>query len=58
MSKKTNEQDFDPKTNANVISIVKQEDGNYKGYMQKNGAFIEVRQSDPNTVLQALITHA
>ena len=49
--------DFDPNTNANVISIIKQPDGNWIGYTQKNGKTIEVRQGDPGTVLQLLITH-
>ena len=58
MAKKTKDTiDFDPKTNHDAISLVKQPDGNWKGYMTKHGKFIEVRQSDPNTVLQLLITH-
>lgn len=48
---------WNPQRNPDVISIVKQPDGNYKGYMQKNGTLIEVRQGDPGTVLQMLITH-
>lgn len=49
--------DFNPKSNKNVISIIKQEDGNYIGYMTKNGKYITVRQGDPNTVLSLLLTH-
>ena len=49
--------EYNPEKDENVISIIKQEDGNYKGYMQKNGKFIEVREGDPNSVLVALITH-
>ena len=48
--------EYSPEKNDNVITIIKQPDGNYKGYMQKNGKFIEVRQGDPNTVLQMLLT--
>lgn len=47
---------WNPSKNDNVIAIIKQEDGNYKGFMQKNGKLIQVRQSDPNTVMQLLIT--
>ena len=49
--------EYNPELNANAISIIKQEDGNYKGFMQKHGAFIEVRQVDPLTVLMNLLTH-
>lgn len=38
------------------IRIVKQPDGNYKGWMHKNGKFIEIRDIDPNTVLLKLLT--
>jgi hypothetical protein len=48
---------FSPVANSNVISLVKQEDGNWRGFMQKNGQLIQVRQSDPNTVLNMLLTH-
>jgi hypothetical protein len=50
--------EFDPNKDPNVISIIKQEDGNYIGYMNKNGSLITVRQSDPQIVLTYLITHA
>ena len=50
--------DYNPETNDKVISIIKQEDGNYKGYTQKGGKLIEVRQGDPQTVLVMLITHS
>lgn len=54
---------FDPSLNHNVISLIKQEDGNWKGYMFKNGngvqpdGVIEVRDIGPETVLQLLLTH-
>jgi hypothetical protein len=49
--------DYDPNTNPDVISIIRQPDGNYIGYTQKNGKLIQVRQGDPATVLTLLITH-
>lgn len=49
--------DFNPTTNGNVISIIKQPDGNYIGYTKKNGKDITARQGDPATVLTMLITH-
>ncbi len=48
---------WNPMRNENAITIVKDRDGNYRGFMQKNGQFVQVRQGDPNTVLQLLITH-
>lgn len=50
--------EFDPEKNQDVISIVKQKDGNYIGYMMKFGKLIEVRQNDPQIVLQMLLTHS
>ncbi len=49
--------DFNPNTNENVISIIKQADGNYIGYTQKFGSVVTERQGDPMTVLGLLITH-
>lgn len=49
--------EFDPEKNHEVIAIVKQPDGNYIGYMWKFGKLITIRQGDPNTVLQMLLTH-
>jgi hypothetical protein len=51
------ETDYNPETNADAISIIKQPDGNYIGYMNKNGKVVTARQSDPVTVLTLLITH-
>lgn len=47
---------FHPENNHNVISIIKQEDGNWRGFTWKNGRLVQVRQGDPMTVLQLLIT--
>ncbi len=49
---------FDPVSNENVISIIKQDDGNYIGYSQKHGKLITERAGDPSSVLSSLITHA
>lgn len=48
---------FNPNTNPDVISIIRQLDGNYIGYTQKFGKMVEERQGDPMTVLGMLITH-
>jgi len=45
------------KLKENEIRLVQQEDGNWKGFMHKNGKDIEERQSDPQIVLQLLLTH-
>lgn len=48
---------WNPTTNKNAITLIKQEDGNWRGFMQKNGKFIQVRQGDPGTVLSLLLVH-
>jgi hypothetical protein len=48
---------YDPTQNPNVISLIKQDDGNYIGYMNKGGKVVTARQADPHTVLELLITH-
>lgn len=48
---------FDPAENPKAISIVQEEDGNWRGYMRKFGKVITVRQGDPQIVLQMLLTH-
>jgi hypothetical protein len=40
-----------------VFIIIKQKDGNYKGYAWKHGGPIEVRDVGPEIVLQQLLTH-
>lgn len=49
--------EYSPEKNPNVISLVKQTDGNWIGYTQKFGHFIEIRDIGPETVLQKLLTH-
>lgn len=48
---------FDPLKNPDAIALVKQEDGNWKGYMNKNGVVIVVRAVDPQYALQMVLTH-
>jgi hypothetical protein len=47
-----------PDNNADTISIIKQEDGNWKGYMRKFGKLIEVREIKPEDCLIRLLTHS
>lgn len=49
--------EHNPEKNHDAISIIKQPDGNYIGYMYKNGKLITARQGTPETVLVMLITH-
>ena len=46
-----------PKVNENEILLVKQEDGNWKGFMNREGNPLEVREVDPQTCLVRLLTH-
>jgi len=39
------------------IILEKQQDGNWKGRMLKDGNFIEVREQAPEYCLQRLLTH-
>lgn len=48
---------YDPKFNADAISLIKQEDGNWKGWMQRNGKVVEVREQMPEHCLVQLLTH-
>ena len=48
--------DLDPKTNSKVITIMCMPDGNYRGFMQKNGKLHQTRQADPLHVLQMMLT--
>lgn len=47
-----------PKVKEGEILLVKQDDGNWKGYMTREGNPLEVRMIDPYTCLLALLTHA
>lgn len=48
---------FNPKVNDNVISLIKQKDGNWKAYGQKHGKMIELRGVKPEDVLGEFLTH-
>ncbi len=39
------------------ILLVKQDDGNWKGYRNRDGNPLEVREIDPYTCLTKLLTH-
>lgn len=54
---KDNSDMYNPAKNAKAISILEQEDGNWKGEAVRNGKLVEVRAGDPNTVLLMIITH-
>ena len=49
---------FNPQKNEDAIVIVKQTDGNWKGWCQKFGKVVSARQKDPQEVLQLLLTHS
>ncbi len=44
-------------TKEDEILIVKQKDGNWKGWMLKYGKLIEVREVKPEDCLTMLLTH-
>lgn len=56
-SEKKEDSHFNPEKNDKVIALIQQPDGNWKGYANKFGKIIEVRQVDPQIVLQMLLTH-
>lgn len=50
--------EYDPTTNPDAISLIKQADGNWKGWIQKNGTVVEVREIKPEDCLIKLLTHS
>lgn len=46
---------YNPALNHDVISIIKQEDGHWKGYWFKRGNLIETREVAPEHALQQLL---
>lgn len=46
-----------PRVKDGEILIKKQEDGNYKAWMIKDGKQLEVREIDPYNCLMKLLTH-
>lgn len=47
---------FHPENNEGIISLLKRPDGNWRGFMYKNGKLVQSRAIDPQAALQALIT--
>ena len=41
----------------NEIRLIKQSDGNWKGYLLRGKELLEVREIDPQTCLVRLMTH-
>ena len=54
----TQDQEFDPHKNPEVISIIKQRDGNFKLWGQRFGKIIELRGVKPEDVLVEFLTHS
>lgn len=48
---------FSPYENADVICLIKQADGNWRGWMQRFGKVVEVREIKPEDALVKLLTH-
>lgn len=48
---------FNPHENADAISIIRQKDGNWKGWMKRFGRVVEVREVKPEDCLTKLLTH-
>jgi hypothetical protein len=51
------DQEFDPNKNPEVISIIKQRDGNFKLWGQRFGKMVELRGVKPEDVLVEFLTH-
>lgn len=49
--------EYNPDKNPDVVSLIIQTDGNWKGEQRRFGRLISVRGSNPMSVLQALLTH-
>lgn len=47
---------FDPWMNSKAIAMVQDKDGNWRGWMQRFGNVVEIRDIGPETVLQRLLT--
>ncbi len=55
---KNEDEQWNPEKNDNVISIVRQDDGNYKAYKKQHGTLVAVREGDPQSAFTRLLTHA
>jgi hypothetical protein len=49
--------EFNPVKNDTIITIMRDLDGNYRGFTQKYGKLIQVRTAEPNAALTLLMTH-
>jgi hypothetical protein len=47
---------FSPEDNEDVIALLKRPDGNWRGFMHKNGKLVQTRCGTPQEALQGLIT--
>lgn len=54
----TGNQEFNPYKNPEAISIIKQKDGNWKIWGQKNGKMIELRAIKPEDGIVEFLIHA
>lgn len=55
---KSDSDEWNPKLDPNIITLKKQDDGNWKGYTIKNGILIESREQMPEHALLKLQTMA
>ena len=50
-------QETNPEKNEKAISLIEQEDGNWKGFAMKFGKLVEVREVKPEDCLLKILTH-
>ena len=48
--------EWDPRKAEDTICLQKRPDGNWRGFMTKNGKLHQHRDSDPQTLILALLT--
>ena len=48
--------EWDPRKVEDTITIQKRKDGNWRGFITKNGKFHQVRGNDPQTLILSLLT--
>jgi len=49
--------EHDPAKNPSAISLIRQKDGNWRGWGQRNGKMVAIRDINPETVLGLILTH-
>lgn len=49
--------EHNPEKNEDAISLIRQKDGNWKGYAMRHGKLVEVREIKPEDCLVKLLTH-